>query len=144
MVMLVTCSGRLEVSDFSTCTMGVGIVTSTRQNSFEGYINITPLCIPEFCSKGISWRLCSFSNWQLNKWIILHHYLYILLKNKERILNFTFKSGRRGLCTACRLLDNGNFDVILRLCLRQALNHATLGTVVASRVPCKFYREQNQ
>ena len=116
-VMLVTCSGWFEVGDLSTCTMGVGLVTSTRQNSFEGCIKIMPRCIPGFCSKGIPWHIGSFWNWQPDKCIILHHHLYILLKNKERTLNFTFRSGLRRLW---RLLDNGNFDVIfdVRVCAR--------------------------
>ena len=40
---------------------------------------------------------------------VRHQDLYILLKNKERTLNFVFRSGLR---RPCRLLDNGNFDVI--------------------------------
>ena len=107
--MLFTCSGWLEVGGLSTCTMGVGLVASTRQNSFEECIKITPQCMPGFCSKGIPWRIGSFWNQQPNECIILHHHFYILLKNKERTLNFTFRSGLRRLC---RLLDNGNFDVI--------------------------------
>ena len=115
--MLVTSSSWLEVGDSSACTMGVELVTSTRQNSFEGCIKITPHCIPGFCSKGIPWRIGSFWNWQPDKCIILHHHLYILLKSKERTLHFTFRSGLRRLC---RLLDNGYFDVIFdaRVCAR--------------------------
>ena len=57
----------------------------------------------------IPWRLGSFRNWQPDKCNILHHDLYIILKNKERTLNFAFRSGLR---RPCRLLDNGNIDVI--------------------------------
>ena len=112
--MLVTCCGWLEVGDSSTCTMGVGLVTSTRLNSYEGCIKFTSHCIPGFCSKRIPWRIGIFWNWQPDKCIILHHHLYILLKNKERTLNFTFRSG---LWRLCRLLDNGNFDVIFDACV---------------------------
>ena len=76
---------------------------------YGGCIKFTSHCIPGFCSKGIPWRIGSFWTWQPDKCIILHHHLYILLNNRERTLNFTFRSGLRRLC---RLLDNGNFDVI--------------------------------
>ena len=143
--MLVTCSGWLEVGNSSTCTMGVGLVTSTRQNSFEGCIKITPHCIPAFYSKGIhpmaSWQLPKLATGQMHysSSRSLHH-------SEEQRENIKFlrlgqNSGDHAGCSTTEILMSFSSPVP---CLHQALNHATLSTTVARRVPwSNFHREQN-